>query len=321
MATEQLINTTLSFLQPYLTTINSNKSKNYVNKPLIIGISGPQASDKTSLSTTLVQQLTIKKFNTIEFSLDDFTLGYLDLLKLEDKYPNDKKKLVKRGLPGTHDLKFLKTILEKINSWNDSYNTDKELLIPRYNTKAYNGKGDRLPVSQWSKIYKTLPKQPLDVVIITGKILGFKSLNVDTLINFYDDASHDNQSIVNKLNLKPSDLMLLNDSLKPYDEIWNFIDLFIDLNPIKLNYIYNWKLSQKYTKQFQPQQQINEEDDGNDEKVISKINDFLPLYELYYPRLIKFGIVKEKGKNLILNLNEDKEIENGFLTENRQWHL
>lgn len=70
-------------------------------RPLIVGLSGPQGCGKTTIVNRLSNDPRV-----ISFSLDDFYYGHEDMMAVANANP-DNPFLKFRGCPGTHDLKLL----------------------------------------------------------------------------------------------------------------------------------------------------------------------------------------------------------------------
>ena len=147
----------LNYLIPLSFWINE-KSNKYPNT-YFLGLSGGQGAGKTTITSLLNIILTnyFKKKVCI-FSIDDFY-----------KTHNDRKKLSKnihpllgtRGVPGTHDIKFIIDYLKKIKS-----KKNKVISLPTFDKSI----DDRAMKSKWKKI-NYIP----DIIILEGWCVGAKS--------------------------------------------------------------------------------------------------------------------------------------------------
>lgn len=128
---------------------------NSAKTPFFVGINGCQGSGKSTLSDFLVEYLTkICGLNVITLSLDDFYFSKATRLALSIKI---HPLLATRGVPGTHDVETLKTVLTDLKQ------RRFPLSIPRFN-KATD---DPFEHSQWLNVDK-----PVDIVIMEGWCWG-----------------------------------------------------------------------------------------------------------------------------------------------------
>ena len=79
--------------------------KKRVTKNLFCLVSGPQGSGKTTFTGVVKKELTKKKLKVLVLSIDDFYFGKRDRSKLSTLI---SPLLQTRGVPGTHNLKYLK---------------------------------------------------------------------------------------------------------------------------------------------------------------------------------------------------------------------
>ena len=79
-------------------------------KNIFFLISGPQGSGKSTFSFHVKKSLEKKKLKVLVLSIDNFYLSKNDRLNLSKKIPN---LFETRGVPGTHNFKFLKEVLKK----------------------------------------------------------------------------------------------------------------------------------------------------------------------------------------------------------------
>lgn len=74
-------------------------------KNLFCLVSGPQGSGKTTFTDKIKKELIKKKLKVLVLSIDDFYLSKKDRTKISKKI---SPLFVTRGVPGTHNLEFLK---------------------------------------------------------------------------------------------------------------------------------------------------------------------------------------------------------------------
>ncbi|KAI9216817.1 P-loop containing nucleoside triphosphate hydrolase protein [Blastocladiella britannica] len=137
-------------------------------RPVVIGVSGPQGSGKTTLCKSLVDIFSAEEVGlpAVAMSLDDFYLPHADLMRLAAAHPSNPL-LHGRGLPGTHDLALLAHTLEAIHA------AQLPVTVPVYDKAAYGGQGDRAAEN------KSIPRGTR-VVFLEGWMLGFRALEGET---------------------------------------------------------------------------------------------------------------------------------------------
>ncbi|KAI8898226.1 P-loop containing nucleoside triphosphate hydrolase protein, partial [Globomyces pollinis-pini] len=219
--------------------------------PIFIGIQGPQGSGKS----TLVQQLLKELPGKVQFlSVDD-----LYLTNKEQSNLTSNPLLKYRGLPGTHDIKLGKAVLESLNC-------RLETKVPRYDKSLLQGRGDRLPENQWDSV-----SNDVDIVLVEGWCLGFQSLSS---INY--DCSQ------NQLGFNIEHLNQVNENLKEYEAEWYpYLDYFVQIKADDIQYVYDWRWQQEQSLKLAK----GEHAGLNHNQVIDFVNRFMPMYELYLPQL------------------------------------
>ncbi|RHY56625.1 hypothetical protein DYB28_006846 [Aphanomyces astaci] len=105
------------------------------------GIRCVQGGGKTTMSSYLETLFRATGRTCATLSLDDVYLPHADQLKVAASNPHNPL-LEHRGNPGTHDLNLLMSLI-------DDANAGRDVLVPRYDKSAYNGRGDRFPKDKW----------------------------------------------------------------------------------------------------------------------------------------------------------------------------
>ncbi|XP_062217896.1 D-glycerate 3-kinase, chloroplastic-like isoform X2 [Phragmites australis] len=135
--------------------------------PLVIGVSAPQGSGKTTLVFALDYLFRVAGRNSATLSIDDFYLTAKEQNELRDRNPGNSI-LEFRGNAGSHDLQFSVETLESLIKLTKE---DMKMKLPRYDKSAFGGRGDRADPSLWPEV-----EGPLEVVLFEGWMLGFKPL-------------------------------------------------------------------------------------------------------------------------------------------------
>lgn len=100
-----------------------------------------------------------------------------------------------------------------------------ELQVPRYDKSQHNGRGDRVPRSEWvtkqgaplfrllgslriGSIYSFLPVSvgPLDVLLVEGWCMGFQAIDDAAVSECVSKASHHDVMILEPMTLTSHDL-------------------------------------------------------------------------------------------------------------------
>lgn len=124
-----------------------------VKRPFFLGVNGCQGSGKTTLCAFIEKYLNdVCQLKTVTMSLDDFYLTRRQRQILGQHHPLFKT----RGVPGTHDTKLLKSVLDDLNA-------GKSTRIPRFCKST----DDRFEESQWE-----LVEGDVDVVLFEGWCWG-----------------------------------------------------------------------------------------------------------------------------------------------------
>lgn len=177
-------------------------------------------------------------------SLDDLYSTHTTLESLASTHPNNK--LVHgRGQPGTHDLTLGTTCLDAFRRANEPERQGKKIELPVYDKSLFGGQGDRTEEV-------VLAEGPLDVVVFEGWMAGFGPLSKEELSKRYEEALKDPAEYGKKhldyetaffLAHKKEDLAFINEELVKYHEsIWSYLDCFVQLKPVEMNYVWEWRL-------------------------------------------------------------------------------
>jgi len=132
-------------------------------KNLFCLVSGPQGSGKTTFTDKIKKELIKKKLKVLVLSIDDFYLSKKDRTKLSKKI---SPLFLTRGVPGTHNLKFLKKVLNIFLS-----NKKKYYRLPKF-SKAE----DDLLKSEFNNLVF-----PYDIFILEGWCINYQGEGITSL--------------------------------------------------------------------------------------------------------------------------------------------
>lgn len=232
-------------------------------RPLIVGLSGPQGSGKSSVVKAVAAELRANphKLNVVEYSLDDCYLTHADQVKVAQ---SGNSLIQHRGLPGTHDIQLCRDTMESLMR-------QEPTSVPQYDKSAFKGEGDRAPASEF---LETTP--PYDVVLFEGWCVGFTSLPDNEVERLWQNST----GPLKKHSLEH--VKFVNNKLKEYSNIWDTFDAFVHLDSQSIQYVYQWRLQQEHAMIASGKAGMS--DDG----VRKFVDGYMPAYELYNHGLREF---------------------------------
>ena len=140
----------------------AHRLKTVRKKTVIIGLSGPQGSGKSTIAAATVKLLAARGVTAVALGLDDFYLTRDARQRLAaDIHPL----LATRGPPGTHDVAMAGAALDQLRA-------KGKVTLPRFDKAADN----RTPRGTWETL-----KSPVDVVLFEGWCIGAVSQGVGAL--------------------------------------------------------------------------------------------------------------------------------------------
>ncbi|KAJ7287232.1 P-loop containing nucleoside triphosphate hydrolase protein [Mycena rebaudengoi] len=229
----------MSALQPLVRHVLHAVS---TTRPLFLALQGPQGSGKSYLSALLVNELRSHTLKVALLSLDDIYLPHTGLVSLAETHP-DNALWRGRGQPGTHDVALGIEVLTKLRD-------GRSVEIPRFEKSLFDGEGDRLPAGSDGAV---VVSPPVDVVILEGWCVGFYPLSLDEIDKRWDGAwSEERKHLGMGDAVRRQDVLDVNEKLKEYLAMWNFFDVFVQLQPAPspdespLSVIYKWRLEQEH---------------------------------------------------------------------------
>ena len=253
---------------------------NKLNKksPLIIGLAGGQGTGKTTISSIL--SLILKKY----FKLKVFKISIDDFYKTRDERKvlsiTKHSLLMTRGVPGTHDCKYINDFFKKVKTKKFS-----KLRLPRFD----KSKDERCHKKLWYKINS----RP-DVIILEGWCVGAKSQKNSQLLK-----------PINSLEKKKDpDLVwrkFVNTQLKT-----NYKKLFRKLNEIIYLRANNFKILQKW--RIEQEKALSTKLKSKKNLRIMKGDDIINFMQTY--QRITQNMFKDAPKyaSIIMKLNSNHQI-------------
>jgi D-glycerate 3-kinase len=291
-----------SLVSPILAFIDSLGPKNRP-KPLVLGISGPQGSGKTTLVTHLVNKLSSAphSLRVVSFSIDDIYLPHDELAALGRNNPGNKL-LQHRGEPGTHDVRLGIQTIENLLA-------GKPTKIPAYDKSMFNGHGDRVPSSQW-----TSAEPPVDIILFEGWCVGFQAISPENVAEKRSASTHPGT-----LSQHPLEhLQYVNEKLEEYSQIWDRFDALVWLNARDISFVYAWRLQQEHAMRAALGRGMT------DDQVKGFVDGYMPAYELYIDGLMHGDLFSGKEDRKILRLDYDHDrkivcVQEGEITDGIFW--
>ena len=192
-------------------------------KTKIIGLSGGQGTGKSTI-TSILKFIFKKKYNLdlCVFSIDDFYRTKSERIKMSKTI---HPLFLTRGVPGTHDVKLLSNVIQKLKKKNF-----KTVLVPKFD----KSRDDRFKKIKWQKI-KTAP----NIIILEGWCVGATHQKKSELVR------HTNK-IEKKFDKKLIWRKKVNNLLKyEYKRLFKKVDKLVYLKAPDFNHIFKWRLVQE----------------------------------------------------------------------------
>ncbi|KAI8850289.1 P-loop containing nucleoside triphosphate hydrolase protein [Chytridium lagenaria] len=236
------------------------------NTPLVVGISGPQGSGKTTLAASLFSLLREAGVSAARMSLDDFYLTRAEQIVLAKANPGNVL-LEFRGNPGTHDTALAMSVLEACKK------RSGHVAIPVFNKSMHGGLGDRADSKDWMSV-----NLPVDVVLFEGWCIGFRPPSSSKSLQELVDAS----PAVSPLRIHPMDhLAQLRTCLESLAESLNLhFNALIHLSPPSLDDLQVWQEDEMRMK-------FGDANAMTPQQVKDFVDRFLPAYMMGMPMLLK----------------------------------
>ena len=257
------------FYLPLSKMIKEEYLKN--EKTKLIGLSGGQGTGKSTISNIL--KIILKEaygIETVIFSIDDF---YKTLRQREKMAKKISELFLTRGVPGTHDTKFLFKCIKNLK--NKKF---KKMMIPKFDKSI----DDRTYKNKWKKV-----KKKPNIIIFEGWCVGVTSQKKKDLIN-----------PINKLEKQKDKKKIwrqkVNSELKnSYSKIFKLIDKLIFLKVPSFKYVFKWRLLQE--------KKLRITSKGKKTMTDNQIYNFI----MYYERLTKHMLkILPKTADTVIRIDE-----------------
>ncbi|KAJ3164533.1 hypothetical protein HK101_000399 [Irineochytrium annulatum] len=265
------------------------------NRPLLVGISGPQGSGKTTLVRALERDLAAAGLRACSLSLDDLYLTFDDQEDIAKQNPGNGL-LRFRGNPGTHDLALGKSILDDLTTAYDEnpQRVATPIKLPRYDKSLHRGRGDRSPESGWPTA-----EPPLDVILFEGWCLGFEAVDSDAALDSAI-ASAPETSPLRKYDR--DHVWLVQRSLEVTARaLWDRCDAFVRVRCEDWKFVYKWRREQERALAGE----VGEASTLTPEEVDDFVDRFMVVYVLNGDRWRRRG---EEGRVLSVVIDEKRGV-------------
>lgn len=186
---------------------------------LRVGISGLQGSGKSTLALQLQALLDQRGVTTTRFSLDDFYLTHGERLRLAREV---HQLLATRGVPGTHDFKWLADVLDQLSS----ASTLRPVMVPRFDKQN----DDRAAPNQWQTV-----TSPPDVILFEGWCIGVPAQSDAELVSPVNALERDED--IDGIWRRWVNAMLR----EHYEPLWRSLDLLIVLQAPSFDVVARWR--------------------------------------------------------------------------------
>lgn len=191
-----------------------------VRPGLVVGVCGPQASGKSTLSAVTRRLLDDRGLKVALFSLDDL---YLTQAQRQALAREVHPLLATRGVPGTHDTALGLALIEALRR-------PGETALPTFD----KARDDRRPPADWPRF-----QGPADVILFEGWCVGARPQAAEALAEPVNDLERlrDTDGIWRRF---------VNAALAgPYQELFGRIDLQVLLRAPGFEVVLRWRREQE----------------------------------------------------------------------------
>ena len=191
-------------------------------RPYILGLSGLQGSGKSTLAKALKAEAETRGWPTEVLSLDDFYYSRSDREVLAQQI---HPLLRTRGVPGTHEIELLLSVLAALPQASDKL----PVSWPRFD----KGRDTRIPPSRWPKVVR-----PPKLVVVEGWALGIRPQLQSALLNPVNELERSEDP-------DGSWRHWVNKQLRGYQPLWRKFDALIELQAPNWDVVRQWRGEQE----------------------------------------------------------------------------
>lgn len=250
-----------------------------ISRPLMVGINGAQGTGKSTLALLLKRLLRTQDLRCAVLSIDDF---YLTRQQREALATTEHPLLQTRGVPGTHDLPLMLTIIAELMAAQDG----TKVSIPKFD-KALD---DRCPPEAWTEC-----EGPIDVILIEGWCVGAQPTSlIGAPINSLEQA-HDTDGRWREF---------IEAQLVEYQRLYAQLDILVMLKAPSMQCIIEWRTLQE--QKLQQRLEVLKIESGS-KRIMSASE--LQWFIMHYERLTRSMLEHmPEYADVVLDLNTEHRI-------------
>ena len=191
-------------------------------RPYVLGLSGLQGSGKSTLARVMKAQAQANGWPTEVLSLDDF---YYPRSEREVLAQQIHPLLRTRGVPGTHEIELLMSILAALPQASEKL----PVSWPRFD----KGRDTRIPPSRWPRVTR-----PPKLIIVEGWALGIRPQLLSALTTPVNALEREED---------PDEIWRrwVNKQLRGYQPLWRQFDALIVLHAPNWEVVRQWRGEQE----------------------------------------------------------------------------
>lgn len=191
-------------------------------RPYLLGLSGLQGSGKSTLAREMKVQADARGWPSEVLSLDDF---YYSRSEREALAHQIHPLLRTRGVPGTHEIELLLSVLAALPHASDK--------LPVSHPRFDKGRDTRMPPSKWANVTK-----PPKLVILEGWAIGLRPQTLATLDEPVNALERDED---------PDGVWRhwVNKQLRGYQPLWRKLDVLVVLQAPNWEIVRKWRSEQE----------------------------------------------------------------------------